>query len=64
MPLQVMLPRFRVASTEPERALGGAKVLMTLVTTRVASGDVRARREARTQCDRGPEAGGHCLEGH
>jgi len=37
---------------------------MTLVTTRVASGDVRARREARTQCDRGPEAGGHCLEGH
>jgi hypothetical protein len=42
VPLQVMLPRFWVASTEPEAALGRAKA-RALVRRRVGSGDVRAR---------------------
>src|SRR5687767_14621450 len=49
-----MLPRFWVASTEPERALGRGKACQPW----------RGRGWPLAMRDRGPEAGVHCLEGH
>jgi hypothetical protein len=54
VPLRVMLPRFWVASTKPERALRRAK----------AEKPSRGGGCALAPRDRGPEAGVYCLEGH